>query len=59
MQTASELAGVRNVHWRLLFVILLAVFAAVLLHGLHSSWLLLLGVALLAVGAGLATLWSP
>lgn len=59
-KTGSELTGVQGVHFRLAFSVLVAACAGVLVSGpTHYLWLSSAGVALLAVGAGITTLWSP
>lgn len=55
----SDLAGVRNLHLRLGLAVLSAVCVAAWAHGRSASWILVAGLALLAIGAGLAALWSP
>ncbi len=59
-KTGSELTGVQGVHFRLAFSVLVAFCAGALWSGpAHYFWLSSAGVALLAVGAGVTTLWSP
>ena len=59
-KTGSELTGVEGVHFRLAFSALVAACAGVLVSGPRDYfWLSGAGIALLAMGAGITTLWSP
>jgi len=51
--------GARNVHVRLLLAALAGIGAGILWHRSVFTWMAPAALILLALGAGVATLWSP